>query len=311
VKFRRVFNRAAFGLLSMTAVLFSTPERALAAELRAVASFSILGDLVRQVGGSRVMVETLIGPDADVHAFSPTPADAGKLADAQIVVINGLGLEGWIERLVKASKTRAPVVVATAGVTTIADADDHAGHGHDHGSAIDPHAWQNVANVKIYVDNIRVGLARAAPEDAAYFADNAARYTAALDALDRDVRAAIEALPPERRKVITTHNAFGYFAKAYGMAFIAPQGVSSDTEPSARQVGAIIRQIRRENVPAVFLENMSDSRLIARIAKEGGAKIGGTVFSDALSPADGPAATYTAMMRHNVREFVDALAPPR
>ncbi|MDP4022579.1 zinc ABC transporter substrate-binding protein [Methylobacterium sp. NEAU 140] len=284
------------------------------APIRAVASFSILGDLVRQVGGAHVAVSTLVGPNSDAHSFSPAPGDAKTLAKADIVFVNGLGLEGWIDRLIRASGTRAPVIVASTGIRTIAGPPDHDHDGHGHGAegtsgAVDPHAWQSVTNAKIYVANIRDGLAKVDPAHAADYAAAAAAYTAKLDELDRAVRAAVEKIPPEKRRIITTHDAFGYFADAYGLRFIAPQGVSTDSEASPRDVAAIIRQIRRERVPAVFLENVADPRQMQQIAREGGARIGGKVYSDALSGPDGPAPTYLDMMRANLRAFDAALAP--
>ena len=280
--------------------------------VRAVASFSILGDLVREVGGARVHVSTLVGPDSDAHGFSPTPADARKLAEADIVFVNGLGLEGWLDRLIRASGTRAPVVVASSGVTPIPAADEHAhgGGGHDHGDhALDPHAWQNIANVKIYIANIRDGLAKVDPAQADAYRDAAAAYIAKLDALQQEVRATIDGIPPDRRRIITTHDAFGYFAAAYGLRFVAPQGISTDSEASPRDVAAIIRQIRQDRIPAVFLENISDPRQMEQIARESGAKIGGKVYSDALSGPAGPAPTYLDMMRSNLRAFAAALSP--
>lgn len=280
--------------------------------VRAVASFSILGDLVREVGGARVHVSTLVGPDSDAHGFSPTPADARKLAEADIVFVNGLGLEGWLDRLIRASGTRAPVVVASSGVTPIPAADEHAHGGgeHDHGDhALDPHAWQNIANVKIYIANIRDGLATVDPAHADAYRDAAAAYIAKLDALQQEVRATIDGIPPDRRRIITTHDAFGYFAAAYGLRFVAPQGVSTDSEASPRDVAAIIRQIRQDRIPAVFLENISDPRQMEQIARESGAKIGGKVYSDALSGPAGPAPTYLDMMRSNLRAFAAALSP--
>ncbi|MGU3467726.1 metal ABC transporter solute-binding protein, Zn/Mn family [Methylobacterium sp. C33D] len=285
--------------------------------VRAVATFSILGDLVRQVGGSHVAVATLVGPDSDAHGLSPSPADARKLAEADIVFVNGLGLEGWFDRLIRASGTRAPVVVASAGVKPLPAQDEHAhGDGGDHGNghgdgdhAVDPHAWQDVANVRIYVANIRDGLAKVDPAHADAYRAAATAYLAELDALERDVRAAIARIPPERRRIITTHDAFGYFAAAYGLRFIAPQGVSTDSEASPRDVAAIIRQIRKERVPAVFLENISDPRQMQQIARESGARVGGKVYSDALSAPDGPAATYLDLMRSNLTAFDAALMP--
>lgn len=308
---RRRGTRVGTALALWFGLALAAPRDALAepAPLRAVATFSILGDLVRQVGGARVVVTTLVGPDADAHGYSPSPGDARSLAEADVVVVNGLGLEGWIDRLIRASGARAPVIVASEGVRTIASDRDPARPGPGGAGHADPHAWQSVANVMTYVANIRDGLARADPEHAAAYAANAQRYRAELAALDADIRAAVAAIPPARRRVITTHDAFGYFADAYGLEFIAPQGVSAESEASPRDVARIIRQIRGDKVPAVFLETVSDPRLMQRIARESGARIGGQVYSDALSPPDGPAPSYVAMMRSNLRAFRAALGP--
>ncbi|MBY0258481.1 metal ABC transporter substrate-binding protein [Methylobacterium sp.] len=297
-------------LLALLVLGCGGPALADAPKLKAVATFSILGDLVAQVGGDRVAVTTLVQPNADAHGYTPAPSDARTLAEARIVVVNGLGLEGWIDRLIKASGTRAPVVVASAGIKPIEASDDDHGHGHGHAHHDDPHAWQNVANVKRYVTNIRDALVRVDPDNASTYADNAKIYLATLDSLDAEVRAAIAAIPSAQRRVITTHDAFGYFTAAYGLSFIAPQGVSTDSEASPRDVARIIRQIRQEKVPAVFLENIADPRLMQQIARESGAAIGGKVFSDALSGPGGPAASYVMMMRNNVSAFTAALRKP-
>ncbi|NEU11737.1 metal ABC transporter substrate-binding protein [Methylobacterium sp. BTF04] len=285
------------------------PALAAQVPVRVVASFSILGDLVAQVGGDRVAVTGLVRPDADAHGYTPAPSDARTLAAADLVVVNGLGLEGWIDRLIQASGAKAPLVVASSGVKPIEEEGD--AHTHDepagHGHHSDPHAWQSIANTKIYVGNIRDGLAKVDPEGAATYAANAAAYLSKLDALDGEVRAAIAGIPPEHRRIITTHDAFGYFSAAYGLTFIAPQGVSTDSEASPRDVARIIRQIRRDKIPAVFLENIADPRLMQQIARESGAVIGGKVYSDALSAPDGPAPTYLAMMRNNLAAFKTAL----
>jgi zinc/manganese transport system substrate-binding protein len=261
-----------------------------------VASFSILGDFVRNVGGDRVDVMTLVGPNADVHVYTPAPADAQMIAGAKLVIVNGLGLEGWLPRLVQSAGGKAAIVVASSGIAPL-----------KLGAGADPHAWQSVANAKMYVANIRDALAAADAADAAVFHVNAERYLAELDALDAQLRVAIEKIPPERRKVISTHNAFGYFREAYGIDFIAPVGVSTETEPSARDVADIIGQIKKAKIPAVFLENMSDDRLIGRIAAETGVKVGGTLFSDALTDEKGDAPTYIAMVKHNIRALTSAL----
>jgi zinc/manganese transport system substrate-binding protein len=268
-----------------------------------VATFSILGDLVRNVAGEEVQVSTLVGPNADVHVYSPTPADAKSLAAAKAVFVNGLGLEGWITRLIAASGTKATVVVCSDGVKPLKIEDEQrVGH-----TGMDPHAWQSVANAKIYVANIRDGLSRAEPSEKDIYYANAESYLGKLDALEKEVKEVIGGIPPERRKIITTHAAFGYFAEAYGMQFISPEGVSTEAEPSARDVAKIIAQIKKQNIPAVFLENVIDPRLLQEIASETGAKIGGTLYSDALSEANGPAASYVELMRNNIHQFAKAL----
>jgi zinc/manganese transport system substrate-binding protein len=259
---------------------------------------------VRNVGGDRVDVSVLVGPNSDTHVYQPSPGDAKKVADVKLVVANGMGLEGWITRLVKASGSKAPLIVATKGIKPRqAGASDH---DHRHAGS-DPHAWQSVANVKIYVANIRDGLVAADPSGKMAYEANAAAYLGKLDALDREVKDVVARIPADRRKVITTHDAFGYFQQAYGIEFIAPQGVSTDSEASARDVAKIITQIKRQKIPAVFMENITDPRLIKRIADETGAKIGGTLYSDALTDEKGPAPTYIDMMRHNIKALSVAL----
>jgi zinc/manganese transport system substrate-binding protein len=280
--------------------LGALPASALA-KPRVVATFSILADLVANVGDGRIEVESLVGPDSDAHVFAPTPADAKRVAATGLVFINGLGFEGWMARLIKASGTKAPIVVVTKGIKP-----RHMPEGHDRG-AIDPHAWQSVANAKVYVGNIRDALIAADASGTAAYQAAAASYVQMLDTLEAEVRAGIAKIPAERRRIITTHDAFGYFQDAYGVSFIAPEGVSTDAEPSARDIARIIEQIRSRNIPAVFLENVSDPRLLERIAAETGTKIGGTLYSDALTGPGGQAPTYIAMMRHNIRVLTEAL----
>jgi zinc/manganese transport system substrate-binding protein len=245
-------------------------------------------------------VTALVGPNGDAHVYQPSPGDAKTLADARLVFANGLGFEGWINRLVKASGTKAPTIVVTKGVKPRKAEDDH-------GDA-DPHAWQSVANAKIYVANIRDALSLADPAGKGGYEANAAAYLGRLDVLETEVKAAIEKIPSDRRRIITTHDAFGYFAAAYGVAFIAPQGVSTEAEVSAKDVARIITQIRKQKIPAVFLENVTDERLLKRIGAESGARIGGTLYSDALTDEKGTAPTYLDMMRHNVKQLAAALA---
>ena len=268
-----------------------------------VASFSILGDIVQEIGGERVSVSTLVGANADAHVFQPAPQDAKRVAEAKLVVTNGLGFEGWIDRLIKASGRKPMVVVASKGISAIKSKDDH---GHD---GLDPHAWQDVGNAKRYATTIAAALAKIDPEGANDYAQREAAYQSKLDALDAEIKASIAAIPVERRKLITSHDAFGYFAKAYGMTMIAPQGVSTETEASAKDVAKIIRQIKAEKIPAMFLENVTDPRLIEQISRETDIKIGGKLYSDALSAPDGLAGSYIAMMENNIREMKKALLP--
>jgi zinc/manganese transport system substrate-binding protein len=292
-------------------VLFAAIAGALPAaaqeKLPVVATFSILGDFVKNIGGDRVAVTTLVGPNGDTHVYQPSPADAKKLASAKVIVVNGFKLEGWMDRLVQASGTKASVIVATNGIKPREMAnDDDAKGAHEH-EGVDPHAWQSIANARIYVANIRDALIAADPSGKETYEKNTADYLAKLATVETEVKEGIAKIPAERRRIITTHDAFGYFGAAYGFEFIAPQGVSTETEASARDVAKIIRQIKAQKIPAVFLENVSDPRLVERIAAETGAKIGGTLYSDALSDEGGPASTYIDMMRHNIRQLSAAL----
>lgn len=284
-----------FWLISLVLATALLPARA-QDRLNVVASFSILGDFVRNVGGDRVNVTTLVGPNSDVHVYSPTPADAKKVADAKLVFVNGLGLEGWLPRLVQSSGSKATIVTASTHITP-----------HRLGSSADPHAWQSVVNVRTYINNIRAALSAAAPADAEVFRSNAEAYRAKLDALEDEINRTIAQIPREQRKVISNHDAFGYFASTYDIEFIAPSGVSTESEPSARDIAGIISQIRKEKIPAVFLENISDDRLVQRIAAETGAKVGGTLYSDSLTGENGDAPTYIDMVKHNIRTLSRAL----
>jgi zinc/manganese transport system substrate-binding protein len=286
-------------LLSLLAAVAALPARA--APLHVVASFSVLGDIVRQVGGERIELRVLVGPDGDAHGFEPTPADARALAGADLVFVNGLGLERWMARLVAAAGYRGPVVIATQGITPrMATAGEESG-------PPDPHAWQDLANGQVYVRNVAAALAARDPAGASSYAANAERLSAELGALDRWVRTEIGAVPPAKRRVITTHDAFGYFGAAYGISFLAAQGISTDSEPSAAAVARLIEQARAEHIKALFIENLGDPRLVEMIASEAGATPGGALFSDALSPPDGPAPTYPAMFRNNVPKLKAAM----
>ena len=283
-------------LLFACVALIVTALPARAEPLKLVASFSILGDLARNVGGTSVEVTTLVGPDSDAHVYSPTPADAKKIADAKLIIVNGLGFEGWLPRLVQSSGGKAKIVTATDGIAPLRLGND-----------ADPHAWQSVGNAKVYVTNIRNALSTADPANTERYRTNADAYLAKLDALEREVRDAVARLPPARRKVISTHNAFGYFAAAYGIEFIAPLGVSTESEPSARDLAKIITQVKQAKIPAVFLENVTDPRLMQRISAETGARVGGTLYSDGLTGEKGDAPTYIDMVRHNIKALTRAL----
>ncbi len=329
-----------------------------------VATFSILGDMVKRIGGEHVALTTLVGPDGDTHVYQPTPADARALSEARILVVNGLQFEGWLDRLIDASDFDGMRVVATGGIEPIAFDDDHdddhddhaeadhdddhgheehaetamhdhddeheehaetamhdhdddhddeahaeAGHDHhDHG-AFDPHGWQSLGNAVAYVDNITAALAQADPANAADFYQSRAAYVAEIEALDAEIREIMAALSADRRIVVTSHDAFQYFGGDYGLTFIAPQGLSTESEASAKDVARLIQQIRERGIGAVFIENIGDARLLRQIADETGAVIGGTLYPGALSGPDGPAPTYLDMMRHNAMTLAQALAP--
>lgn len=268
--------------------------------LRVVATFSVLADMVREVGGPAVEVASLVGPNADAHMFAPTPADARRVASADLVVVNGLNYEGWIERLIRASGYKGPVLVASEGITP-----------RRVGRGIDPHAWQSLAHAKQYVENIRAALVAAAPTRRAEIDTRAAAYLQRITALEQDTLARIGRLPAQQRRVITAHDAFGYFAAAYGVEFVSPRGWSTDSEPSADALARIVRQARAQQVGALLLENISDPRLIERIAREAGVGVGGALYSDALSPPGTAADTYLRMFAHNVRTIVEALEQAR
>ena len=303
--FRRAAAIACAALLALLAA-----HGAGATALEVTTSFSILGDFVRQVGGDRIALRVLVGPNEDAHAFQPRPSDARAIGRSQLVVANGLGFDDWIVRLARSAGFRGTVVIASANVRTLTMAhESEAGSDHDHDDGIDPHAWQDVANAQRYVVNIADALVAADPQGASVYRANAERYSLQLKALDAEIRAALANLPADRRKVVSSHDAFGYFARAYDIRFLAPVGVSNNAEPTAQGVARLIRQIKAEKAPAVFIENVVDPRLIERIRSESGARVGGTLYSDALSAADGAAPDYLSMMRHNLQRLREALAP--
>lgn len=296
-------------LLALAAVTLLTLPAQAQEKIRVLASFSILGDLVREVGGDRVEVSTLVGVNTDMHGFQPTPGDAKAVANAKLVVINGLGLEGWADRLVKSANYKGARLVASKGVKALSAETEGAGHNHKHthSDRYDPHAWQEVANVKIYVANIRDALASVDPEGKEAYTRNATAYLQKLDALEAEVQQMFAGLSEKERRAITSHDAFHYFGDAYGIEFLAAQGAGGETQPSARDVARLIQQIRKEGVKAVFLENISNPRVVEQISRETKVKIGGTLYSDALSDAKGPAPTYIDLVRHNAKTIAAAL----
>jgi len=309
------------GFLLGLAAIAALPVTAMAQDKpKLVASFSILGDMAREVGGDRIAVHVLVGPDSDAHVFQPTPADARAVSQAAVLVVNGLGFEGWLERLQRSAGFKGRLIVASAGVKPLTMAQDDHGHGHSHGGSgstrkkarddtvPDPHAWQDLANGILYVDNIARGLAAADPANASFYTQRADAYKQRLAQLDAKLRAEFGAIAQAKRRAITSHDAFGYFGKAYGIEFIAAAGVSTDGEPSARQIAALIAQIKKENVKALFIENMSNPKLLQQIGRDAGATIGGELYSDALSPPGGPADSYVKMFEHNAATLKAGMA---
>ena len=306
---RRTFIKSAVALFTLVA---ASPIVAQAAKpTPVVATFSILGDMVERIGGNHVAVTTLVGPDGDAHVYQPTTADARAVSQAQVLFENGLEFEGWLDRLIKASNFGGTRVVATNGIEPMpfGESEEHHDdeeHGHHHGT-FDPHAWQSLRDAVGYVNNITTALAQNDPSNASTFYLNRAAYVSEIKALDEEIQSMVSTIPDNRRVVITSHDALQYFGRDYGLTFLAPQGLSTESEASAKEVAGLIKQIREEGIKAVFVENIADSRLIEQIANETGASIGGKLYSDALSGSDGPASTYLKMLRHNSATIVSAL----
>ncbi len=305
---------AALALSVITLIALASPA-ASSAPLKVVASFSVIGDFARNVGGERVEVTTLVGPNGDAHVYEPKPTDAVAVAGADVVLVNGLHFEGFLQRLIDASATRAAIVEVTKGIAPIefkpefAEEGSHeesSREGHDHGP-LDPHAFQSVANAKIYVKNIADAFCMADTDGCVGYQTNAEAYMKKLDALDGEVKSAIASIPEAKRVVITSHDAFGYFEHEYGLTFLAPQGISTDAEPSAADVAKLVKQIRQDKASAIFVENITNPKLVEQIAGETGIKVGGTLYSDSLSPPDGPALTYLDMMRSNIAVLKGAI----
>jgi zinc/manganese transport system substrate-binding protein len=299
-------------LLAAPALLLAAPLRA-QAPLSVVVSFSILADIAREVGGERVRLRSIVGPDQDSHGFQPRPSDAEALRGARIVVQNGLGFDNWMRRMREAANWQGRVITATNGITPIEMDAHHHGHGHNHGArganrrVPDPHVWQDARHVARMAQNIADGLAAADAPNAALYRERATAQAARMEALDAWVRAQVATVPAERRRVITSHDAFGYFAQTYGVEFLAPQGVSTHSEPSAAQVANLIRQIRERQITAVFMDNVANPATLNRLATEAGVRIRGRLYADALSREGGPAPNIEAMFRHNLGLMVPAM----
>ncbi len=306
---RPALCRRAMLVLGVTLLASSLPAAA-QQRLKAVASFSIVGDMVREVGGERIELTTIVGADQDAHTYQPTPGDAKAVAAAKVLFVNGIGFEGWIDRLARAAPFKGTRIVLTEGVAGPLSMPAEKGKSHGHGkpghthAAADPHTWQDIANGRIYVRNIVKGLSAADPANAAYYQQRGADYDRRLGELDRWVREQIATVPADKRKVITGHDAFQYFARAYGVEFRAPIGISTDKEPSAQQVAGLIRQIKTEGIKAIFMENMSNPKLVEQIARDAGGAVGPALYVDALSKPGGPADTYEKMFQHNVPALV-------
>lgn len=304
----RLFATLLLGLTLSTAAM-AQPQK-----LRVISSFSILGDIVAQVGGEHVEIVTLIPAMADPHVFQPTPSDVRAVAGADVLVVNGLNFEPWLDRLVAASGFKGRRIVAADGITprALRDSHDH-GHKHDHGKpgkggkVDDPHVWQDLTRMQAYIGNIAQGLAAADPARAESYRARGAAYAAELKALDAWAAGEIGRLPKEHRKAITQHDAFGYLAARYQISFMAPQGVTTEAEASAEAVGRLVRQIKREKVQALFFENIANPRLIEQIAREAKVKVGGRLYSDALSPPGGEADAFVKMYRLNITRLVEAM----
>ncbi len=278
-------------------LILSTPSFA---KPLVITSFSILGDIVHEIGQDKVEVKNLVGPDQDSHVFEPRPQNAKELARADLVVVNGLGFEGWLDRLIEASGFRGKILVATIGIQPLA----HMVNGK---TMVDPHAWHSLKNAKVYVDNIVKGLTNLLPEEASFFKARGEVYSKALETLEQEMSQKIAEIPPENRKVITNHDAFGYLGKDFNITFFAPLGISTESEPSAKAIAALIKKIREKKIQAIFVENISNPRLLEQISSETGTHIGGVLYSDALSPAGKEADTYFKMMSFNLSSLIRAM----
>jgi zinc/manganese transport system substrate-binding protein len=288
------------GFAGAAAVALAASAPAAAKALNIVASFTVLADVVSEVGGGHVNVVSLVGPNGDPHEFEPSPTDAKTIRDADVVFVSGEGLEAWMDRLITASGYPGTPVVASEGIATRTMNEDGA-------TVTDPHVWNSAANVEVWVKNIEAALVAADPDDAADIKANAARYTKTLRDLDAYAYSVFGAIAPGERKILTSHDAFGYFGDAYGVTFLSPQGLSTESEASAQDVSRLIDQIKAEQVHVYFFENSNDPRLVRQIAAATAARAGGELYVESLSDKNGPAATYVEMFRYNVDRLAGAM----
>lgn len=265
-----------------------------------VATFSILGDMVHEIGQDKIDVKVLVGSNQDSHVYEPRPQDAKDLGRADLVVVNGLGFEGWLDRLIEASGFKGAILVATTGISPL----EKKSHGK---LRKDPHAWHSLKNAQIYVDNIVKGLSTLMPGEATFFKTRGEAYKKSLENLHQETAQALKPIPFEKRKVITGHDAFAYLGREFGITFSSPQGISTEAEPSAKAIAALIGLIKQEKIKAIFIENISNPRLVEQIARESGVQIGGTLYSDALSKPETEANTYLKMMKLNLSSIINAL----
>lgn len=289
---KRVLNFALTAALALVPALTGAHDK-----ITVVASFSILGDMVEQVTGDLAEVTTIVGPDADAHVYTPNASDAKAVADADVIFVNGLGFETWSKTLIENSGTKAQVFVATDGITPLKVEGE-----------TDPHAWNSLANGLVYVDNIAQGLSRVDSVHAPAFRANAEAYRARLTALDASAKEQLGKLPDDKRTVVTAHDAFGYLADAYGLNFLAPVGIDTEAEPSARELAALIDHLKQVGAGALFVENIASSALVEQIERETGLRIAGRLYSDALSERGGPATSYEKMFQHNLATLIQALS---
>lgn len=288
-----------FGMM-VSLVLACSSQAALAKNLNVVTSFTVLADMAKQVGGEHVTVKSLVGPDGDPHSFEPSPQDSVALSKADVVIVSGLGMEGWMDRLVSASGYKGKVIVASEGISTRKMIDD--------GKQItDPHAWNSAENGAIYAQNITRALVAADPEDAAAINDSGSEYVTRLKLLDSWAKTRFEAIPKSKRKVLTSHDAFGYFGQEYGVTFLAPVGFSTEAEANASDVAGLIKQLKNQQIKTYFIENQTDPRLVKQIAAASGAQPGGELYPEALSAASGPASTYEMAFKHNVDAIANSM----